>query len=281
MVPAIGYAIREQNRPILDDPAINAAEITFERADDPLRVEKYVRDMDFDLVSVHALKLSVASPDAPGLNYLEALKAIAQENNCESVSDHMGFTRDGHDGVEMGHFAPPPYTEAALEATSRNVDLIQNYFGDIRFYLENIAYLFRFDGTMTEAEFLKRVLQNTGCGWLLDVTNVYANAVNFNYDAYEFIADVMPHATGVQMHLAGGYWDEQSQMYIDSHSHPIPDDVFKLYQHALELGGEKTTAVFIERDQEFPDEAGWRGEVRLVRDIAEQLAAARKSRIAV
>lgn len=281
MVPAIGYAIREQNRPILDDPAINAAEITFERADDPLRVEKYVRDMDFDLVSVHALKLSVASPDAPGLNYLEALKAIAQENNCESVSDHMGFTRDGHDGVEMGHFAPPPYTEAALEATSRNVDLIQNYFGDIRFYLENIAYLFRFDGTMTEAEFLKRVLQNTGCGWLLDVTNVYANAVNFKYDAYEFIADVMPHASGVQMHLAGGYWDEQSEMYIDSHSHPIPDDVFKLYQHALELGGEKTTAVFIERDQEFPDEAGWRGEVRLVRDIAEQVAAARKSRIAV
>ncbi len=281
MVPAIGYAIREQNRPILGDPAINAAEITFERADDPLRVEKYVRDMDFDLVSVHALKLSVASPDAPGLNYLEALKAIAQENNCESVSDHMGFTRDGHDGVEMGHFAPPPYTEAALEATCRNVDLIQNYFGDIRFYLENIAYLFRFDGTMTEAEFLKRVLKNTGCGWLLDVTNVYANAINFKYDAYEFIADVMPHATGVQMHLAGGYWDEQSEMYIDSHSHAIPDDVFKLYQFSLEQAGDKTSAVFIERDQEFPDEAGWRSEARQVRDIAESVAAARKSRIAV
>ena len=34
MTPAIGYAIREQNRPILSDPSINAAEITFERADD-------------------------------------------------------------------------------------------------------------------------------------------------------------------------------------------------------------------------------------------------------
>ena len=65
MVPAIGYAIREQNRPFLTDEAINAAEITFERADDPLRVERYVRDVDFDYVSVHALKLSVASPDPP------------------------------------------------------------------------------------------------------------------------------------------------------------------------------------------------------------------------
>jgi uncharacterized protein (UPF0276 family) len=276
MVPAIGYAIREQNRPILDDPAINAAEITFERADDPLRVEKYVRDMDFEHVSVHALKLSVASPDAPGLNYLEALKAIAMENNAETISDHMGFTRDEHEGVEMGHFAPPPYTEAALEATSRNVDLIQNYFGDTRFYLENIAYLFQFEGTMTEAEFLKRVLKNTGCGWLLDVTNVYANSINFKYDAYEFIAEVMPIADSVQMHLAGGFWDEESQMYIDSHSHAIPEDVFKLYQHSLEVAGDKTNAVFIERDQEFPDEAGWRGEVRRVREIAEQVAAQRR-----
>lgn len=272
MVPAIGYAIREQNRPILDDPAINAAEITFERADDPLRIEKYVRDMDFDLVSVHALKLSVSSPDGPGRHYLEALKAIAQENNAESVSDHMGFTRDGDGGVEMGHFAPPPYTEAALEATSRNVDLIQNYFGDVRFYLENIAYLFQFDGTMTEAEFLKRVLKNTGCGWLLDVTNVYANSLNFGYNAYDFISEVMPIADKVQMHLAGGFWDEKAELYIDSHSHPIPDEVFKLYRHSLQLAGDKVNAVFIERDQEFPDEAGWRGEVRRVREIAEEVA---------
>ena len=66
MLPAIGYAIREQNRPILDDPAINAAEITFERADDPLRIDRYIQEFEFDHVSVHALKLSVASPEPPG-----------------------------------------------------------------------------------------------------------------------------------------------------------------------------------------------------------------------
>jgi hypothetical protein len=98
-IPAIGYAIREQNRKILDDPAINAVEITFERADDPLRVEKYVGDLDVEHVSVHALKLSPGSPDLPAKNYLEALKSIAMENGAESVSDHLGFTRDTDDGV--------------------------------------------------------------------------------------------------------------------------------------------------------------------------------------
>ena len=154
MVPAIGYALREQNRYILDDPAINAVEITFERADDPLRVDRYVGNTDFDQVSVHTLKLSVASPDAPRHDYLVALKSIATENNAATVSDHLGFTHNGNHDVEMGHFAPPPFTEEALECTCRNLDLIQDYLGDLKFYIENIAYLFRFDGTMSEAEFL-------------------------------------------------------------------------------------------------------------------------------
>lgn len=271
-VPAIGYAIREQNRLILDDPAINAAEITFERADDPLRVELYLGDQDFDHVSVHALKLSVASPDAPAQKYRDALKAIARENGAQSVSDHLGFTRDRDGGVEMGHFAPPPFTEAALAATCRNIDLIQKDFGDIRFYIENIAYLFSFQGTMTEADFLEKTLANTGCGWVLDVTNVYANALNHGYDARGFIAQVMPAADRVQMHLAGGFMDEDAELYIDSHSHPIPDDVFDLYRYALELSQGKLDAVFIERDQNFPDENGWREEVRRTRRIAEEVA---------
>ena len=269
--PAIGYAIREQNRPILDDPAINAAEITFERADDPLRIDRYIRDLDFDRVSVHALKLSVASPESPNRKYLDALRAIAIENGATSVSDHLGFTRDGNNGVEMGHFAPPPWTEAALQATCHNIDHIQKFLGETRFYIETIAYMFEFQGTMSEADFVSQTLKRTGCGWLLDVTNVYANATNFGFDPYDFIATVMPHAESVQMHLAGGFFDEQSGMYIDSHSDPIPDAVWDLYRFSLEQGFGKVDAVFIERDQNFPDEDGWRSEVRRVRDIAEQV----------
>jgi uncharacterized protein (UPF0276 family) len=274
MVPAIGYAIREQNRSILiDEPAVNAVEITFERADDPLRVERYVGDIDVDYVSVHALKLSPGSPEPPGQQYLEALKAIAIENGAASVSDHLGFTRDVHEGVEMGHFVPVPWTEEALDTTSRNIELIMDYFSPLHFYIENITYLFHLKGTMSEADFLARLLNRTGCGWLLDVTNVYANATNFGFDGFEFIERVMPAAPRVQMHLAGGMWDEKAQMYIDSHSHPVPDPVWDLYRHALRLGGEKVDAVFIERDQNFPDENGWRAEVRQTRRIAEQVAA--------
>lgn len=271
MSPAIGYALREQNRPIVtDEPAVNAVEITFERAEDPLRTERYLADADFDYVSVHALKLSPGSPDPPRLDYLEAIRDIALENGAASISDHLGFTRDGNRGVEMGHFAPVPLTLTALDVTCRNVDRIQRFFGPLHFYLENIAYLFRLDGELEEADFISRLLERTGCGWLLDVTNVYANALNFGFDPRAFIAAVMPAAGSVQMHLAGGEWDDRLGKYFDSHSQPIPEPVWDLYRFALEQAGDKTAVVFIERDQNFPDPSGWRAEIREARRIAEQ-----------
>ena len=128
---------------------------------------------------------------------------------------------------------------------------------------------------MSEAEFLWRVLRNTGCGWLLDVTNVYANATNFGFNPYDFITEVMPAAERVQIHLAGGFFDEQAGMYIDSHSEPIPPAVWDLYHHALGQGPRKIDTVFLERDQNFPDERGWRSEIRKVRASAEEVCGTR------
>jgi uncharacterized protein (UPF0276 family) len=273
MLPAIGFNVRRENRLILDDPAISGIEITFERADDPLRLERFIGDREYDYVGVHALKLSPASPEPPRRDYLDALRAIALENGAASISDHLGFTRGTSRGVEMGHFAPPPYTEIALDATSRNVDLIQRAFRGLDFYIENIAYPFQFEGTMTEAEFLVRLIRQTGCGWLLDVHNVYANARNHGYDAREFISQVMPATDRVEMHLAGGFLDERTGFYVDSHSEPISEDVWELYRFALQAAGPKVKAAFIERDTNFPDEQGWHNEVRTARRIAEDVFA--------
>ena len=258
-------------RAVLSNPLLNAVEITFERADDPLRLDRYLGQLEFDYVSVHALKLSVGSPDPPSDDYLRAIGEIAGENGAASISDHLGFTRDGHGGVELGPFSPLPPTQDALDAVSRNVDLIQSYFGPLRFFLENIAYLFRMEGTMSEMDFLSRILRRTGCGWLMDVTNIYANARNFGFNAYDFVAEVAPAASRLQMHLSGCDYDEQTGLYIDSHAHSIPEPVWDLYWYALEEFGEKVDAIFIERDQNFPDNDGdWGREIRKARKIVDE-----------
>jgi len=264
MLPAIGYAIREQNRPILSDPDANAVEICLERRPQSLHVEKHIRRSEFDVVSIHAHRLSVAGPEPTSREALEALETIAEENAATSISDHLGFLY-GEESI------PPAYTHSTLDAACRNIDSIHRFFGRTRFYLENIASRIRPEGTMSEADFLGQILQKTGCGWLLDVTNVHANARNFGFDPYDFIAEVMPCAMHVQMHLAGGYFDERSQIFVDSHALPVPDEIWSLFRHALVLGGHKTSAVFIECDFNRRSEQSRRAEVRHARFLAERV----------
>ena len=74
-------------------------------------------------------------------------------------------------------------------------------------------------------------------------------------------------------HLAGGFFDESRGRYIDSHSEPIPSEVWALYEEALTLSHAKLDAVFIERDWNFPSEQGWRNEVHRARSLAEMVTA--------
>src|SRR5690606_616881 len=133
---------------------------------------------------------------------------------------------------------------AALDASCRNIEAIQRRFGGLRFYVENLAHFFSWRGDLDEADFLVRVLERTGCGLLLDVTNAYASERNFGTSTRAFLQAVVPAADRIQMHLAGGYFDEQWGRYIDSHSEPIPPQVWDLYHEALVLGQGKVDAVF-------------------------------------
>jgi uncharacterized protein (UPF0276 family) len=269
MLPATGYALRDENRPYADDPAWTAVEIDFKRADHPLRTEHLLQGLEFDYVSVHTLELSVSSPEPPDVKYLDALVEVARENGARAITDHLGFTHAVKGGAGAGHVMAPPFTLAALDATCRNIEIIQRRLGDYKFYVENLAHFFAWRGEIDEITFMVRVLERTGCGLLLDVTNTYANQRNFSDDAGEFIRAVVPAADRVQMHLAGGYFDERWGRYIDSHSESIPEEVWALYDEALTLGRGKVDAVFIERDWKFPREAGWRNEVHRARRLAE------------
>lgn len=272
MLPATGYAMRDENRPYADDPAWTAVEIDFKRADHPLRTEPFLQGLAFDYVSVHTLDLSICSPEPPDPRYLDALVEVAHENGAQAITDHLGFTHGVKGGAGVGHVMAPPFTEAALDSTCRNIDVIQRHFGPFKFYVENLAHFFAWQGEIDEISFMQRVLERTGCGLLLDVTNSYANQQNFGDDAGDFIRAVVPTASRVQMHLAGGYFDERWGRYIDSHSESIPAEVWTLYQDALAIGAGKVDAVFIERDWKFPREEGWRNEVHRAQQLAAVVA---------
>ena len=267
MFPSIGYALREQNRLVVaDEAAINGVEITFEQVGRRINCESYLAGADFDYVSLHTVTLAPAGELTPADAQLDALYEFAEANKAHAISDHLGLARPAGDACKFDSIA---WTQDNLSRVCRNIDRIQARFGARPFFLETIAHSCRMAGTMSEAEFLRRTFSRTGCGWLLDVANIYANALNFRFDPYAFIAEVVPAAGRVQLHLAGGYFDEDADRYVDSHSHAVPDPVWDLYRYALRQAEGKLDAIFIERDQNFLDEAGWRAEIRKARRLAE------------
>jgi len=267
MFPAIGYALREQNRLVVaDEASINGVEITFEQVGRRINCESYLAGTDFDYVSLHTVTLAPAGELPPSTAQLDALFEFAEANKAHAISDHLGIARPAGDTCRFDSIA---WTAENLSRVCRNIETIQDRFGTRPFYLETIAHACRMSGTMSEAEFLRGIFARTGCGWLLDVANIYANALNFRFDPYAFIAEVVPSVSRIQLHLAGGYYDEDSDRYVDSHSHAVPDPVWDLYRFALRQTEGKLDAIFIERDQNFPDEAGWRAEIRKARRLAE------------
>ena len=83
---------------------------------------------------------------------------------------------------------------------------------------------------MTEWEFLSALATRADCGLLLDVNNVFVSARNHGFDADAFLAG-LPRDRVAQFHLAGH--SDQGTHLLDTHDHPVCDEVWALYRRAV------------------------------------------------
>jgi uncharacterized protein (UPF0276 family) len=100
---------------------------------------------------------------------------------------------------------------------------------------------------MPEWEFLARLSEDTGCGLLLDVNNVYVSAHNHGFDAETYVR-ALPAQRIVQIHLAGP--SVAGELLVDTHDAPVPDAVWRLYALAQQLTGGVST--LLEWDAQIP-----------------------------
>ncbi|MBO0871405.1 MAG: DUF692 domain-containing protein, partial [Micromonosporaceae bacterium] len=163
-------------------------------------------------------------------------------------SDHLCFTRAG--GVSLGSLNPLPRSSDLARELGAKAQRVQRAVG-VPLILENITYHVDLKTEITEAEFIAEFCEHCDCGLLLDVTNLYTNSVNHHFDPLSFL-DVIPTERVVQVHLAGGV--EEPAALIDSHSAPVPEPVWELFDELLRRVPLK--AALIERDQDFPDDFG-------------------------
>lgn len=195
----------------------------------PRRILEEARDIY--PVAIHGVGLSIGSPDELNNTYLKNLKELTGWLKPALISDHLCFTTfNKHNSHDL---LPLHYTKAILERVTNRVNEIQDLLGQ-RFMLENSsAYVTYENHDMPEVEFLCRLVEKTSCGVLLDVNNLFVNQMNLGEDPISYIKALPKESVG-QIHLAGHSVEtnELGTVRIDTHDHPVNDEVWTLFQMA-------------------------------------------------
>jgi len=265
--PGLGFGLglrTDHYRTVMDEkPPVDWFEIISENfmvpGGQPLHILDRIR-ADYPMV-MHGVSLSIGSTHPLDADYLKDLKRLAERVQPEWISDHLCWT--GVQGLNMHDLLPLPYTEEALQHVAERVARVQDALG-CRIALENASTYVTFNhSSLNEWDFLAALAERADCLILLDVNNVYVSAFNHGFDPHVYFASLPPERI-VQIHLAGH--SHMGTHIIDTHDHPVIDDVFALYAAALRRFGPVPT--MIERDDNIPPLAELLAELDQARSIA-------------
>lgn len=196
-------------------------------------------------VSLHGVGLGLGSAEAPAPDHLKQLQALVARIEPALVSEHLSWNRAG--GRYFNDLLPVPRVEGAIEVVAEHIDAVQNALGR-PLLIENVSAYVAFDGELcTQAEMLAQLVARTGCGILLDVNNLYVNALNLGIDPLVEMAR-LPRGCVGEIHVAGFEWLDA--IAIDSHGAPVCDAVWSLLDAAFDRFG--STPVLLERDSNLP-----------------------------
>lgn len=209
----------------------------------PLRyLDRFRQDYE---ISLHGVGMSLGSADALSLTHLQKLKRLVDRVAPRFVSEHLCWV--GVNGRFLNDLLPLPYTQVSLDQVVRHVDQLQETLGR-KVLVENVSSYLEFtDSDIPEWEFVNSVAGRTGCGVLLDVNNIYVNAINHGFDPREYIDAINTKHAG-EIHLAG--FEDIGDVLIDTHSAPVFAEVWPLYEYALKRFGPVPT--LIEWDADIP-----------------------------
>ena len=200
---------------------------------------------DYRLVQ-HGVSLSIGSASPLDWDYLKKLKTLLAKTGSPWVSDHLCWT--GADCLNLHDLLPLPYTEEVVHYVADRARIVQDFL-EVRFALENVSsYMTYTQSRLTEWDFVRAIADEADIGLLLDVNNIYVSSENHGFDPATFV-DAMPADRVLQIHLAGH--TRFDDYILDTHSGPVIDPVWALYDRAIERCGSVST--LIEWDDEIPD----------------------------
>jgi len=243
--PWVGIGMRsELSDWLMDEPAcVECVELTAEHFFDaqpewlPVLTARYP-------LCVHGLGLSLGTPGPLCPTTLDKFCSVVEQVDPLWVSEHIAFTRAGD--IDLGHLNPVPHVQHSLNVLSDHVKELSDRVGK-PVLLENITTSLQLPGEYSETEFLNRLCDQSDCGLLLDVTNLYINSKNQGFAIDDWL-DQLNLDRIVQLHIVG--YSRRAGRYFDRHRDPIQPELYELVENIVSRAN--ISAVTIERDVDIP-----------------------------
>jgi hypothetical protein len=201
-------------------------------------------------LSLHGVGLSLGAARPLCREHLNRLRRLIDRYEPVLFSEHLAWS--SHGGAFLNDLLPIPYNAESLVRVCDHIDLVQETLRT-RMLLENPSTYVAFaTSTMDEADFLRAVVERTGCGLLLDVSNVYVSAINHGFEPMAYI-DAFPVEHADEIHLAGfaaDRDDDGTPLLIDSHGTEVAEIVWTLFRRTLTRTG--PIPILIEWDNNIP-----------------------------
>ncbi len=196
-------------------------------------------------MTLHGVGLSLGSCDPLDMDYLRQLKQLIELTQPSWISEHLSWC--SIEQYRVPDLLPLPYTQEVIMHVAERIKTVQDFLGQ-RILIENISSYIQPDHSeMSEWEFINAVLEEADCFLLLDINNLYVNATNHGWSAEYFLQHISADRVK-EIHLAG--YSLKGNLLFDTHSQPVHEPVWWLYQKSIALLGKIPT--LIEWDQDIP-----------------------------
>lgn len=151
----------------------------------------------------------------------QAIGALWSSNHCFYADDSRADSWS----------CPVQFSHAEVARLAARANELQALYGMPLLHENPAFYVLTPGAEMPEEEFLARLVEASGTYLLLDLHNLYTNAMNFqSYDCQRYL-DTIPLDRVVGIHISGG--THARGVYHAWHENSVPEPVWDMLEHVL------------------------------------------------
>lgn len=231
---------------------------------------------------LHCASLSIASQSLCPQSTVQKVKEWTQCTETPWIGEHLAFiTSDREEAgtiadayapgepYNIGYTVSPSMDSGTVSRICRHLQYYSNLF-PVPILIENSPLYFSYPtSTMSQAEFMSRILDECSCGMLLDLAHLAISAETVGFLAEDEV-ERYPLEKTTEIHISG--IDQQPDGAWDNHAIRAPEQIFSLLDRVLKRARPKAITMEYNWSARFPEQALDEDVGRIRAIIASQVA---------